>query len=193
MLTNIKLSKAQFSKIIQSGRNLGRTLGNLGKKELLDFAVPLAKDVLFKAVTKATLSALDKLERKVRGEGAVRAEKGFNFFISNEDMNDIFKIVESLKKSVLVIDGAAETVKHEIEKKKVDFFGLYDGTNGCFIDSTYRFFINTTCIFFFEKCYIWKISQESRKRTRRRNYSIISVTFNDKSSGKKRQKSWKRI
>ena len=32
MLTDIKLSKAQLSKIIQSGASLGSWLGNLGKK-----------------------------------------------------------------------------------------------------------------------------------------------------------------
>ena len=31
-------------------------------------------------------------------------------------MNDITKIVESLEKSGLLIDGANETVKHEIKK-----------------------------------------------------------------------------
>ena len=47
MSTDIKLSKAQLSKIIQSGGFLGKTLGimmgNLGKKALIDLAVPLAK------------------------------------------------------------------------------------------------------------------------------------------------------
>ena len=42
--------------------------------------------------------------------------KIFTLFISNEDMNDITKIVESLEKSGLLIDGANETVKHEIKK-----------------------------------------------------------------------------
>ena len=32
MSTDIKVSKAQFSKIIQSGGFLGETLGNLGRK-----------------------------------------------------------------------------------------------------------------------------------------------------------------
>ena len=32
MLTDIKLSKAQLSKIIQSGASLGSWLGNLGEK-----------------------------------------------------------------------------------------------------------------------------------------------------------------
>ena len=33
----------------------------------------------------------------------------------------------------------------------MDFFDLCDGTNGCFIGSTYGFFINATCSFFFRK------------------------------------------
>ena len=40
-------------------------------------------------------------------------------------MNGIIKIVRLLQVSNLVIDGATETVKHEIKKnKKVDFLGL---------------------------------------------------------------------
>ena len=39
MLTNIKLSKAQLSNIIQSGGFLGNVMINLGKKELIDFPV----------------------------------------------------------------------------------------------------------------------------------------------------------
>ena len=65
---------------------------------MLDLNVLLAKDVLPKLATKTTSSVLDKLERKISGKGAVRAEKGFTLFISNEDVDDIFKIVESLKK-----------------------------------------------------------------------------------------------
>ena len=42
-----------MSKIIQSWGFCGKTLGNLGKKALLDLAVPLAKDVLPKIPTKA--------------------------------------------------------------------------------------------------------------------------------------------
>ena len=78
MPKDIKLSKAQLSKLIQSGRILGKTLGNvignLGKKALIELAVPLAKNGLSKLVTKAT-SVLDKFERKISGKGAVRAGK----------------------------------------------------------------------------------------------------------------------
>ena len=44
-------------------------------------------------------------------------------FFSNEDMNDIIKIVESLEKSHLLIDGATETVKFEIKKWEDRFLG----------------------------------------------------------------------
>ena len=46
MSTNIKLSKSQLDEIIQSSGFLGKTLGNLGKKVLLDLVVPLAQDIL---------------------------------------------------------------------------------------------------------------------------------------------------
>ena len=46
------------------GKRLGNMMGNLVKKELLDLAVPLAKNVLPKLATKATLSVLDEFERK---------------------------------------------------------------------------------------------------------------------------------
>ena len=83
---------------------------------MLDLTVLLAKDVLPKLATKTASSVLDKLERKISGKGAVRAEKGFTLFISNEDVDDIFKIVESLKKLGLLIDSATETVKHKTKK-----------------------------------------------------------------------------
>ena len=41
----------------------------------------------------------------------MRAGKVFTFLISNEDMDDIIKIVKSLENSGLLIDGATELVK----------------------------------------------------------------------------------
>ena len=96
-------------------------LGNLGKKALLELAVPLAKNGLPKLATKATLSILDKLERKISGEK--KAGKGFTLFISKEYINDIIKIVKSLEDSGVLIDGVTETVKHEIKKQEGGFFG----------------------------------------------------------------------
>ena len=45
-------------------------------------------------------------------------------FISNEDINDIIKIIKSLEDSGVLIDGGTETVKGKIKNKKVDFLEL---------------------------------------------------------------------
>ena len=48
-------------------------------------------------------------------------EKRFTLFISNEDLNDIIKIIKSLEDSGVLIDRVTETVKHEIKKQKGGF------------------------------------------------------------------------
>ena len=58
-----------------------------------------------------------RIGRKINGKVVVRAGKGFTLFISNEDLDDIIKIIESLEKSGLLLDGASETVKHKIKKQ----------------------------------------------------------------------------
>ena len=68
------------------------------------------------------MSAINKFDRKISGKGAVRARKGFTLFTSNEDMNDVIKIIKDLG---VLIDGVTETVKQEIKKNmKVDFLSL---------------------------------------------------------------------
>ena len=123
MSTDIKLSKAQISKIIQSGGSFGSWLGNLGKKALTNIAIPLARDNLPGLVSNLTSNAINKFERKISGKGAVRAGKGFTLFILNEDMNDIIKIIKSLEDSGVLIDGVTETVKHEIKYQEGGFLG----------------------------------------------------------------------
>ena len=76
----------------------------------------MAKDVFQKLETIATSSILDKAERKISGQGAVKGGKGFTLFISKENMDDIIKIITSLESSGLIVDDGTETVKHEIKK-----------------------------------------------------------------------------
>ena len=45
-----------------------------------------------------TSNAINKFEKKSL-KGAVKAGKRFNLFITNEDMNDIIKIIKSLEDS----------------------------------------------------------------------------------------------
>ena len=89
MSTDIKLSKAKISKIIQSGGSFGSWLGNLGKKALTNIAIFLARDNLPRLVSNLTSSAINKFDRKISRRGASRAGKGSTSFILNEDMNDI--------------------------------------------------------------------------------------------------------
>ena len=56
--TDIKLSKTQLSKMIQSGRFLGNLLGKLAGP-LMKVAMPLAKNVLAPLGISAAMSAID--------------------------------------------------------------------------------------------------------------------------------------
>ena len=51
--------------------------------------------------------------------------------ISNEEMNDIVKIVKSLEESIdLLIKGLIETIKNEAKEQKVGFLVMLLGTLG---------------------------------------------------------------
>ena len=50
--------------------------------------------------------------------------------ISNEEINDIMKIVKSLEESVLLIKGASKTIKNESKRQKGGFLGMLFGTLG---------------------------------------------------------------
>ena len=121
MSTDIKLSNAQLSKMIQSGGFLRNMFGNLVKKVISDLAIPLAIDNLPGLVSNLASNEINKFKRKIGGKGAVRAGKGFALFISNEDMNDIIKIIKSLEESNVLIDGITETVKYEIKEQEGGF------------------------------------------------------------------------
>ena len=92
MWTDTKLSKAQISKIILSDGCYGSWLGNLGKQALTNIAIPLARDHWLGLVRNLTRNAINKFERKTSGKGAVRAGKWFTLFISDEDINDLWKL-----------------------------------------------------------------------------------------------------
>ena len=124
MLTDIKLSKAQISKIIQSSGSFGSWLDNLGKTALTNIAILLARDNLPGLESTLTSNAINKFERKICGKEAVKAGKEFTFFISNQDVNDIIKIIKSIEDYDVLFDGVIETVKGEIKNKKVDFLEL---------------------------------------------------------------------
>ena len=112
MLTDIKLSKAQISKIIQSGGLLGSLLSKLACP-LMKAAVPLAKNVLVPLGVTAAASAIDaEVQNKIHGSGET------TLIISNEEMNDIMKIVQALEDSNILLKGVTKTIEKETKEQK---------------------------------------------------------------------------
>ena len=98
--TDIKLSKTQLSKMIQSGGFLGKLLGRLLKTELplmKSVIKPLAKSVLVPLRLTVAASAADAgIHKKISGSGQ---PNNTILIISNDEMDDILKIVKSLENS----------------------------------------------------------------------------------------------
>ena len=92
LATDIKLSKVQVKKLIQSGGFLGKLLSKLAGP-LMKVAMPLAKNVLAPLDLTATMSVIDgSIQKKIHGSGV-------KLVIEEEDMNDIMKIIEALENS----------------------------------------------------------------------------------------------
>ena len=86
--TNIKLSKAQIKKIIESEGFLGKLLSKLAGP-LMKVALPLAKSVLVSLGLTAAMSAIDgSIQKKIHGSGG-------KLIIEQEDMNGIMKIIKT--------------------------------------------------------------------------------------------------
>ena len=93
MSTDIKLSKAQISKIIQSGGFLRFLLSKIAGP-LMKGAVLIAKKGLAPLGLTAAMSAIDAgIQKKILGSGTT------TLIISNEEMNDIMRIVQALEDS----------------------------------------------------------------------------------------------
>ena len=100
MATDTNLSKAQISKTIQSGEFLGKLVSPLlttGLPLIKNVIKPLAKSVLILlGLTAAAASAADAgiyIYKKMLGSGTT------TLIISNEEMNDIIKVVQALEHS----------------------------------------------------------------------------------------------
>ena len=125
---NIKLSKTQLHKIGQSRGFLGRLLGPLLKIGWLvigNVLRLLAKSVLIPLGLTAAASTTDAaIHKKMFGSGfATRV-------ISNEEMNDIMKIVKSLEESGSLIKDLSGTIKNETKEQKGGLLGMSLATLG---------------------------------------------------------------
>ena len=125
-LNDIKLSKTQLSKMIQSGGFLGRLLGPLLKTGLLlmkNVIKSLTKSVLIPLGLTASASAADAgMHKKILGSGIV------TLMISNDEVKDIITIVKSLEDSSL--KGVSGTTQNEAKEQKGGFLSMLLGSLG---------------------------------------------------------------
>ena len=121
---DIKLSKTQLSKMMQSGRFLGNLLGKLAGP-LMKVAVPLAKNVLAPlGILLQCLQLMEALKKEMLGSGTT------TLIISNDEMNDILKIVKSPEGSGLLLKGVSETIQHEAKEQRGGFLSMLLSTLG---------------------------------------------------------------
>ena len=124
MSTHLKLTKTQIPKIIQSGGFLGSLLSKLAGS-LMKVAIPLAENVLGPLGIRAAVSAIDTgIQKKIHGSRTT------TLIISNEEMNDIMKIVQALEDSNISLKGSTKTIKNETKEQKGGFLSMLLGTLG---------------------------------------------------------------
>ena len=109
MSTDIKWSKAQISKIILSGRFLGKILGLLLKTELR-LLKSIIKPLGLVGLTPASSPVDAGVQKKTYVSGTT------TLVISNEEMNDIMKIVQALEDSNILLKGVTKTIKNETKE-----------------------------------------------------------------------------
>ena len=118
-----KLSKAQISKLIQSGGFLGKLFGPLlrtGLPLIKNVIKPLSKIVLIPlgltAATYATDAGIQKKRKKEKNKQEKLGSGATTLIISNEEINNI--IVQAFENSNILLKGVTKTVKNETKEQK---------------------------------------------------------------------------
>ena len=132
LATDIKLSKTQLSKIIQLGVFLGRLIGPLLKTRLSlikNVIKTIAKSVSIPhGLTAAASAQMQEYIKKILGSGN---NNNTTLIISNNEMENIVRIVKSLEDSGLLLKGVTETVQNEAKEQKRGYFSMLLGTIRC--------------------------------------------------------------
>ena len=111
--------------MIQSGGFLGRLLGLLLKTglPLMESVIkPLDKSVLIPLGLTAAVSAADAgIHERILGSG----HNNTTLIISNDEMDDILKIVKSLEDSGVLLKVLVKQFKMKLNNKEEDFLVCY--------------------------------------------------------------------
>ena len=125
--------------MIESGGFLDRLLGPLlrtGLPLMKSVIKPLAKSVLVPLGLTAAASAADAgIHKKILGSGkrpldSALPHNNTTLIISNDEMDDILKIVKSLEDSGVLFKGLSETIQNEAKEQRGGFLGILLGTLG---------------------------------------------------------------
>ena len=88
-------------------------------------AMPLAENVLAPLGLTAAMSAIDgSIKKKMLGSGAT------TLIISNDEMNDIIKIIKALENSGVLLEGVSKTIQNEAKEQRGGFLPILLGTLG---------------------------------------------------------------
>ena len=121
MSTDIKLSKVQITKILKEGGNLGKLLMDFLPK-LIKPAISLGKNILAPLGLSIAMSATDAaIQKKTYGSRNT---------ISDNDMNDVIKIVKTLEDFDVLLKGITKIIKNETKEQKEGFLSMLLGTLG---------------------------------------------------------------
>ena len=119
----LKLSKAEIKKSIQSGGFLGKLLSK-SASPLMKVAMPLAKNLLAPSGLTAAMSAIDGgIQKKIHGSGV-------KLSIEQKDMKVILKIIKVLENSGILLKGVSKTIKNETKEQRGGFLSMLLGTLG---------------------------------------------------------------
>ena len=120
---DIKLSKVQIKKLIQSGGFLGKILSKLAVPSM-KVALPLAKNALAPLGLTAAMSTTDgSIQKKIHGLGV-------KLIIEEEDIKDIRKIIEALENSGILLKGVSKTIENETKEQRGGFLSMLLGALG---------------------------------------------------------------
>ena len=123
LTTDIKLSKAQIKKLIQSGGFLGKLLSKLAGP-LMKVALSLAKNVFAPLGLTAAMSAIDGgIQKKMHSSGV-------KLIIEQEDMKDIMEIIKALENSGILLKGVSKAIKNETKEQTGGFLSMLLGILG---------------------------------------------------------------
>ena len=85
----------------------------------------MAKNILAPLGITAAASAINAgIQKKIHGSGTT------TLIISNEEMNDIMKIIQSLEDSNILLKGVTKTIEKKTKEQKGGFLSMLLGTLG---------------------------------------------------------------